>query len=144
MHQIQNLLNEIKEIIFHWYTVSIRFNTQRCLNANCMDFDDLLMNTYRLFKEHEAIRQKYANLFSYILVDEYQDTNSVQQQIVSLLTKENNIFVLLEMMRKVSMVSVVLTSITYLISRKFIPIQNSLNLNKTIVQHRILFKRQMD
>ena len=62
--------------------------TQRCLNANCMDFDDLLMNTYRLFKEHEAIRQKYANLFSYILVDEYQDTNSVQQQIVSLLTKE--------------------------------------------------------
>lgn len=62
---------------------------ERCRKANAMDFDDLLVLTYRLFSEHDDIRQKYASRFRYILVDEYQDTNRVQQQIVSLLTKEN-------------------------------------------------------
>ena len=54
-----------------------------------MDFDDLLVHTYRLLKDNEDIRQKYADRFKYVLVDEYQDTNYVQQQIVWLLTKEN-------------------------------------------------------
>lgn len=49
-----------------------------------MDFDDLLFYTYKLFK-NEQICQKYANSFKYILVDEYQDTNKVQQSILSLL-----------------------------------------------------------
>ena len=54
----------------------------RCRMANAMDFDDLLTNTFTLFSEHEDIRLKYADKFKYILVDEYQDTNSVQQKIV--------------------------------------------------------------
>jgi DNA helicase-2/ATP-dependent DNA helicase PcrA len=62
---------------------------QRLRQANAMDFDDLLVETYRLFKEHEDIRQKYAARFSYVLVDEYQDTNYAQQCIVELLTKDN-------------------------------------------------------
>ncbi len=62
---------------------------QRLRQANAMDFDDLLTETFRLLKEHEDIRQKYANRFQYVLVDEYQDTNYAQQMIVELLTKDN-------------------------------------------------------
>jgi ATP-dependent DNA helicase pcrA len=62
---------------------------QRCRLANAMDFDDLLVLTYRLFAEHEDVRKEYAGRFQYVLVDEYQDTNHVQQLIVTLLTKEH-------------------------------------------------------
>lgn len=61
---------------------------QRCRQANAMDFDDLLMFTFQLFRDHEEIRQKYAGRFDYILVDEYQDTNHVQMSIVMQLCKE--------------------------------------------------------
>ena len=61
---------------------------QRCRQANAMDFDDLLMLTFQLFRDHEEIRQKYASRFDYILVDEYQDTNHVQMSIVMQLCKE--------------------------------------------------------
>ena len=62
---------------------------ERCRKANAMDFDDLLTNTYALFNNNEDIRLKYADRFKYILVDEYQDTNHVQQKIVWQLSKEN-------------------------------------------------------
>ncbi len=62
---------------------------ERCRQANAMDFDDLLLLTYQLLKDNEDIRQKYADRFKYVLVDEYQDTNTVQQRIVWLLTKEH-------------------------------------------------------
>ena len=61
---------------------------QRCRQANATDFDDLLMLTFQLFRDHEEIRQKYAGRFDYILVDEYQDTNHVQMSIVMQLCKE--------------------------------------------------------
>ncbi|MDY5671811.1 MAG: UvrD-helicase domain-containing protein [Prevotella sp.] len=61
---------------------------QRCKQANAMDFDDLLVLTHQLFREHEEIRQKYVARFDYILVDEYQDTNHVQMSIVMQLCKE--------------------------------------------------------
>ena len=61
----------------------------RCKQANAMDFDDLLTLTYTLFNEHEDIRRKYAERFQFVLVDEYQDTNSVQQRIVLQLTKDH-------------------------------------------------------
>ena len=66
-----------------------RLYEQRLQQANAMDCDDLLVQTYRLLKKNEDIRQKYAERFKYVLVDEYQDTNYAQQQIVWLLTKEN-------------------------------------------------------
>jgi len=61
----------------------------RCKQANAMDFDDLLTLTHTLFREHEDIRRKYAERFRFVLVDEYQDTNSVQQLIVLQLTKDH-------------------------------------------------------
>ena len=61
----------------------------RCRQANAMDFDDLLVQTFLLFNEHEDIRQKYVEKFQYVLVDEYQDTNFAQQRIVWLLTREH-------------------------------------------------------
>ena len=61
----------------------------RCKQSNAMDFDDLLTLTYTLFNEHEDIRRKYAERFQFVLVDEYQDTNSVQQRIVLQLTKDH-------------------------------------------------------
>ena len=62
---------------------------ERCRQANAMDFDDLLVQTYLLFHQHEDIRQKYVERFRYVLVDEYQDTNYAQQEIVLQLTQEH-------------------------------------------------------
>ena len=61
---------------------------ERCRQANAMDFDDLLVQTWLLFKNHEDVRQKYVDKFHFVLVDEYQDTNYAQQAIVYQLTKE--------------------------------------------------------
>ena len=58
----------------------------RCRRANAMDFDDLLVNVYELFRNCPDVLQTYASRFEYILVDEYQDTNAVQQKIVSQLS----------------------------------------------------------
>ena len=62
---------------------------ERCRQANAMDFDDLLVQTFVLLRNHEDIRQKYVQRFQYVLVDEYQDTNYAQQEIVLLLTREH-------------------------------------------------------
>ena len=67
--------------------IYIRY-AERCRQANAMDFDDLLVQTWVLFKNHEDIRQKYVDKFHFVLVDEYQDTNFAQQTIVYQLTKE--------------------------------------------------------
>ena len=61
---------------------------ERCRLANAMDFDDLLVNTYRLFKDLPEVRRQYVERFRYVLVDEFQDTNYVQACIVWLLTQE--------------------------------------------------------
>lgn len=58
----------------------------RCRQADAMDFDDLLVYTWLLFDQHPDIREKYANQFRYVLVDEYQDTNYAQHAIVWQLT----------------------------------------------------------
>lgn len=61
--------------------------------AHALDFDDLLLETLRLF-EQEPILRRYQERFRYILVDEYQDTNPLQYQILRLLAREHrNLFV---------------------------------------------------
>jgi DNA helicase-2/ATP-dependent DNA helicase PcrA len=61
---------------------------------NALDFDDLMIKTVRLLREVPEVREKYNNKFRYILVDEYQDTNSLQFALISLLTeKQQNICV---------------------------------------------------
>ena len=67
--------------------IYIRY-AQRCQQANAMDFDDLLVQTWVLFQNHEDVRRKYVEKFHFVLVDEYQDTNFAQQAIVYQLTKE--------------------------------------------------------
>ena len=67
--------------------IYIRY-AERCRQANAMDFDDLLVQTWLLFQNHEDIRRKYVEKFHFVLVDEYQDTNFAQQAIVYQLTKE--------------------------------------------------------
>lgn len=61
---------------------------------NALDFDDLLIKTVRLLRQVPEVREKYNNKFRYILVDEYQDTNSLQFALIGLLTeKQQNIAV---------------------------------------------------
>jgi DNA helicase-2/ATP-dependent DNA helicase PcrA len=67
--------------------IYIRY-AERCRQANAMDFDDLLVQTWVLFEKNEEVRQKYVEKFGFVLVDEYQDTNYAQQSIVYQLTKE--------------------------------------------------------
>jgi DNA helicase II / ATP-dependent DNA helicase PcrA len=59
---------------------------ERCFKATAMDFDDLLFNTYLLFKSHTDVLNKYQHRFHYVLVDEFQDTNIVQYLIVKMLS----------------------------------------------------------
>ena len=66
---------------------------QRCRKSNAMDFDDLLVKTYQLFEHHPDVLEKYRQQFRFILVDEYQDTNFIQQQILLQLVRDGNICV---------------------------------------------------
>jgi DNA helicase-2/ATP-dependent DNA helicase PcrA len=56
---------------------------------NALDFDDLLIKTVRLLRDVAEVREKYNNKFRYILVDEYQDTNSLQFALISHLTEKS-------------------------------------------------------
>ena len=60
-----------------------------CRKANAMDFDDLLVYTFRLFYDNPEIKKQYATKYRFLLVDEYQDTNYAQQQIVWQLASEH-------------------------------------------------------
>lgn len=65
-----------------------RYQRQLKLSA-AVDFDDLLLLTEELFKEHEDIRQEEASMYDHILVDEYQDTNTSQYRIVKALADKH-------------------------------------------------------
>ena len=61
---------------------------------NSVDFDDLLLKPVEIFKKRKDILEKYQERFRYILVDEYQDTNSIQYELCKMLARKyNNIFV---------------------------------------------------
>ncbi len=62
---------------------------ERCRQSGAMDFDDLLMYTYILFRDFPEVLQRYREQFRYILVDEYQDTNFAQHSIVQQLSQEH-------------------------------------------------------
>lgn len=64
---------------------------QRILrDARALDFDDLLFETVRLFRNDETVLERWQNQFHYILIDEYQDTNHAQYQLVKLLADAHN------------------------------------------------------
>ena len=60
---------------------------QRCRQSDAMDFDDLLLNTFLLFRDHPDVLERYGTGYRHILVDEYQDTNYAQHCIVWQLTR---------------------------------------------------------
>lgn len=71
-----------------------RTYTARCFKANAMDFDDLLLNTNILFRDFPDVLSAYQERFSFILVDEYQDTNYSQYLIIKkMAAKHRNICV---------------------------------------------------
>ena len=55
-------------------------------NSNSLDFDDLLLLPYLLFKKNKEILTKWQNKFDYILVDEAQDTNRIQFELIKMLS----------------------------------------------------------
>ena len=57
---------------------------------NAMDFDDLLLNTVKLFEKDEAVLLRYQNRFRYIMVDEYQDTNQIQYKFIKMLAEAHD------------------------------------------------------
>jgi DNA helicase-2/ATP-dependent DNA helicase PcrA len=63
---------------------------KRCRKFGAMDFDDLLLQTNLLFREHADVLSKYQKAFNYILVDEYQDTNYAQYLILKQLAAEHH------------------------------------------------------
>ena len=58
---------------------------QRMVEANAMDFDDLLLNAVILFKAHPDVLEHYRARFAHVLIDEFQDTNAVQNELAMLL-----------------------------------------------------------
>ena len=55
-----------------------------------MDFDDLLVNAYQLLESDDMVRKKYREIFRHLLVDEFQDTNPIQMEILTLLLPSDN------------------------------------------------------
>lgn len=67
--------------------------SKRLIEANGVDFDDLLLYTLKVLEEIEEVRNKYQERFHYILVDEYQDINDIQEELLSILSdKWKNLF----------------------------------------------------
>lgn len=78
---------EIIAKVYKRYQKSLKEN-------NALDFDDLIMLTVKIFEKFPLILEKYQNLFQYIMVDEYQDTNHSQYRLIKLLSQKNqNIWV---------------------------------------------------
>ncbi|MBS6576287.1 ATP-dependent helicase [Parabacteroides goldsteinii] len=61
----------------------------RCQQAGAIDFDDLLLQTNILFRDHPQVLEKYRSFFQFVLVDEYQDTNFAQHLIVQRLCEQH-------------------------------------------------------
>lgn len=83
-----NDLDIVIGLVYKEYTKLLKDN-------NSVDFDDLLLKPVELLKKNKIILEKYQERFKYILVDEYQDTNSIQYELCKLLaSKYKNIFVI--------------------------------------------------
>ncbi len=73
----------------HLASMAYRRYQQALKNAGAVDFDDLLLCTEQLFREHPGALQEEADLFDHLLIDEYQDTNGSQYRIVKALASEH-------------------------------------------------------
>jgi superfamily I DNA/RNA helicase len=71
------------------YSVYLKYQEELEL-SNSLDFDDLLLLPFLLFKKHPEVLEKWQKQFSYILVDEAQDTNWIQFELMRMLSGESN------------------------------------------------------
>src|SRR5436190_709747 len=62
---------------------------RRLRSAGALDFDDIIMETVRLFREHPEVLEHYQERFQYVLIDEYQDTNRAQYHLVNMLAAKH-------------------------------------------------------
>ena len=74
-------VEEVSAMLYPRYSEALK-------SLNALDFDDLLLLTLKLFREHPVVLEKYRERFRYIMVDEYQDTNRVQYDFIKLLAGE--------------------------------------------------------
>ncbi len=82
-----NFYEETIAKVYHAYE-------RRKHDAGALDFDDLITETVRLFREHPEVLEHYQERFRYLMVDEYQDTNRAQYELVNLLAaKHRNVCV---------------------------------------------------
>ncbi len=63
---------------------------RECKQSDELDFSDILLSTYELFRDNDSLRAQYINQFKHILVDEFQDTNTIQYQLITLLKDSSN------------------------------------------------------
>ncbi len=92
LHWISNHKNELRDpeevagdarnSIEESYAAAYTLYQRRLREANALDFDDLIMETVRLFQVHPEIRETYRRRFRHVLVDEYQDTNHAQYALI--------------------------------------------------------------
>ncbi|MCK5075349.1 MAG: UvrD-helicase domain-containing protein, partial [Calditrichia bacterium] len=82
IHSKKDAFDQVVSKVYWEYGVRLRHN-------NAMDFDDLLNNTIKLFKENPEILEKYQHKFDHILIDEYQDTNVAQFEIIKMLGEKH-------------------------------------------------------
>ncbi len=86
-YELQAMGDFNKEI----YARAYREYDKRLKDANALDFDDLIIKTVQLFKEKPDVLLRYQNRFKYIMVDEYQDTNTAQFQLIHLLASTTGV-----------------------------------------------------
>jgi DNA helicase-2/ATP-dependent DNA helicase PcrA len=88
---LDSLAYEARSYSIYERRIAEVFNSyeRRMREANAMDFDDLLVLTARLFGEHGDVLERYQQRFVHVLVDEYQDTNHVQNELVLMLGREH-------------------------------------------------------
>jgi DNA helicase-2/ATP-dependent DNA helicase PcrA len=75
----ENNYDGAAEYVYHYYQEKLQF-------YNALDFDDILFLVVKLFKNHPEVARKYSERFKYIMIDEYQDTNSLQFSLIQALT----------------------------------------------------------
>jgi ATP-dependent DNA helicase UvrD/PcrA len=98
-HAVSNAKNELLDAdafadrALGWFekkaAEAYRLYQRRLVEANALDFDDLIMQAARLFAEHPNVLAEYEGRFTYVLVDEFQDTNVAQYELLKLLTKRS-------------------------------------------------------
>ncbi len=87
--QISGAKNQLVEVTGEVYAEVAALYEKRMLEANAMDFDDLLVCTVNALELFEEVRERWRRSFRHVLVDEYQDTNHAQYRLLQLLTAEH-------------------------------------------------------